>query len=120
MMKRIIAFAFFPFMFIEGFSQSRHKEIEIEPYIRFDRYPQFTNAINTIATYKLDIKGNSWGINAAYKVPVKNNFLIKVGIGFHKYAFNKIESTHRLFGKGNQRVINYPYIADIILGTDKY
>lgn len=101
-------------------AQNRNRQVEIEPFLRWDTYPQFTNAINSIATYKLDIKGNSWGVNAAYKVPLKNNFLIKVGIGFYKYSFNKIESTHRSYGKGYQRVINYPTTIDRIITTDKY
>jgi len=40
-------------------AQNRNSQIKIEPYFRWKTYPQFINAINSIATYKLDINGNS-------------------------------------------------------------
>jgi hypothetical protein len=101
-------------------AQNKTAQVEIEPYFRWDTYPQFINAINSVATYKLDIKGKSWGINAAYKISLKNNLLIKFGLGFFEYSFTNIESTHSSFGKGDERVIDYPTTLGIILGTDKY
>ena len=56
-----------------------HKEIELKPYMRFDKYPQFTNRINVIAQYDLQINCNSWGLNAAYKIPLAKDLLIKMG-----------------------------------------
>lgn len=119
-MKKIIVFAFFSFTFNEGYSQSMHKEIEIKPYIRFDKYPQFTNRVNSIAEYDLQIKGNSWGLSGAYKIPLIKDLLIKTGTGYYRYSFSKIVSKHRTFGEGNQRVIDYPTTLGITLGTDKY
>ncbi|MCK9403574.1 MAG: hypothetical protein M0Q26_09255 [Chitinophagaceae bacterium] len=119
-MKKIILFTFFSFNINKGFSQSMLKEIEIEPYIRFDKYPQFTNRINNIAVYDLQIKGNSWGINGSYKIPLKDNWRIKIGAGYYRYSFSKITSMHRTFGEGHRRIIDYPTTLDIILGTDNY
>jgi hypothetical protein len=101
-------------------AQNKTSQIEIEPYLRWDTYPQFTNAINNIATYKIDIKGNSWGVNGAYEVPIANNLLVKIGVGFFKYSFNKIKSSNVTFGNGNGRVINYPTTLGIVLITDRY
>lgn len=101
-------------------AQNKNRQVEIKPYFRWDTYPQFTDAINSISTYKIDVKGISWGVSAAYKVSLKKDLLFKVGFGFFKYSFNKIESTHRSFGKGYERVIDYPTTLSIILGTDKY
>lgn len=119
-MKRLFFLAILISKIYPTFSQTQLRQVEIEPFLRWDNYPQFTNAINNIATYKLSIKGNSWGLNIAYKIPLKNNFLVKAGLGFFEYSFSKIESTHATFGKGSQRIINYPTTLGITLGTDKY
>ncbi|MES1225186.1 MAG: hypothetical protein ABUT20_57415 [Bacteroidota bacterium] len=112
---------FFVFLFaISSFAQNKNSQIEIEPYFRWDKYPAFTNAINDLATYKLDINGNSWGLNFSYKKSIRNNFSLKAGVGYFKYSFNKIVSTHRSFGIGHNRVIDYPTQLDLVLGTDKY
>lgn len=102
------------------FSQDVFRQFEIEPYLHWDKYPTFTNAINNIATYKIAIKGTSWGVNTAYKIPLKRNISLKAGLGYYRYSFNHIVSTHRSFGQGNRRVINYPTQLDIVLGTDAY
>lgn len=112
--------AFFSFTFSDGYSQSTYREIEINPYVRFDKYPQFRNQINSIAQYDLQINGNSWGLNAAYKIPMTRNLSIKIGTGYYRYSFSKIKSKHRTFGEGNRRIIEYPTTFGIILGTDKY
>lgn len=101
-------------------AQKNYKQIEIEPYIKLDKYPQFTNAINVISNYKLKINGTSWGFNSSYKTPLKKKFFLKVGIGYFKYAFNKIKSINQSFGEGKRRIINYPTTLSIVLGTDKY
>ncbi len=119
-MKKKVLIVIIFFVANNTLAQNLNRQIEIEPYLRWDTYPQFSNAINVISNYKLDIKGNSWGINAAYKIHVKNNFSIKVGVGYFKYAFNKIESTNPSFGKGDRRVINYPTTLSLVLATDKY
>lgn len=102
------------------FSQSKSRQLEIEPFVRFDKYPEFTNAINSIATYKLSIKGTSWGINTAYKIPFKNSLVFKAGLGYYRYSFTDIVSAHQSFGVGDRRVIDYPTQLGITLGTDSY
>lgn len=105
---------------ISTVAQKNNNQIEIEPYFRWDKYPAFTNAINSVATYNLDITGNNWGLNFSYKTFIKKNYSLKAGIGYFKYSFNKIISTHRLFGTGSRRVIDYPTTLGIVLGTDRY
>lgn len=102
------------------FSKIKFHQIEIEPLIRWDNYPTFTNAINSISIYDLSIKGTSWGVNAAYKLSFKNGISFKTGLGYYRYAFNNIVSMHRLFGEGNQRRIDYPTSLDLIVTTDSY
>lgn len=119
-MKKLTVCALFCFIFSEGYSQSMYREVEVNPYIRYDKYTQFTNRVNSIAEYDLQINGNSWGLNAAYKIPLAKDLLIKIGTGYYRYSFCKITSNHRTFGEGNQRIIDYPTTLGITLGTDKY
>lgn len=100
--------------------QKQSRQLEIEPFMRWDNYPSFTNAINSIATYNLAIKGTSWGINTAYKIPIKNSLYFKAGLGYYRYSFTNIASTHQSFGMGNRRIIDYPTQLGITLGTDRY
>jgi hypothetical protein len=119
-MKKFIVFGFFSFSFFISYSQVLSREIEINTYIRYDKYPQFTNRVNSIANFDLQIDGNSWGLNAAYKFPLPKNLVVKIGTGYYKYSFSKITSQHRTLGEGNQRIIDYPTTLGIILGTNKY
>ncbi|TAD84050.1 MAG: hypothetical protein EAY75_13820 [Bacteroidetes bacterium] len=100
------------------FSQKPGRQIEIEPFLRCDKYPTFVNAINSSATYRLAIKGISWGINSAYRIPLKNGLCFKAGVGYYRYSFTQIRSSHESFGEGDQRIIDYP--TTLILGTDSY
>lgn len=119
-MKQILLSMVFIISSYSIFSQNKFRQLEIEPFLRWDNYPKFTNAINSIATYKLSIKGTSWGINTAYRVPFKNVFSFKAGLGYYRYSFTQIVSTHQSFGEGDRRVIDYPTQLGIILGTDSY
>jgi hypothetical protein len=119
-MKQLLLSTLFILKTYSIFSQSTFRQYEIEPFLRWDKYPTFTNSINSIATYKLTIKGTSWGVNTAYKIPFKNNFRFKAGLGYYRYSFTEIVSTHQSFGVGDRRVIDYPTTLSIILGTDKY
>lgn len=101
-------------------AQKNYNQIEIEPYIRWDNYPQFKNEINVISNYKINIHGTSWGLNSSFKTSIKKHLYLKVGIGYFKYAFNKIKSISSSFGESQQRVINYPTTLSIVLGTDRY
>ena len=118
-MKKHLFIIFIALTTKASIAQNINSQIEIQPFFRFDIYPQFTNAVNSIARYKLNITGKNWGINTTYKTYMRSNFLAKVGFGFFKYSFNQIESTNR-FGIGYRRIIDYPTSLGINLGTDKY
>ncbi len=100
-------------------AQQTPSRIEIAPYARFDRYPSFTYAINSINTNEVKLSGASWGVHAAYKFPVMKNTWLKAGAGYYKYSFNKIKRTNA-YGESNVRTINYPGMSDLIFYTDKY
>ena len=101
-------------------AQRNTNSLEIEPFLRWDKYPTFTNDINVIARYQLAIRGRSWGVNTNYKIVDHNKRYFKIGLGYYRYSFNDIVSTHRSFGQGNRRVIDYPTTLGIILVTDRY
>jgi len=119
-MKQLFLSALFIIRMNSIFSQDTFRQFEVEPYLRWDKYPTFTNAINSIATYKLAIKGTSWGVKASYKVYGKNGIFFKAGLGYYRYSFNHIVSTHQSFGESDQRIIDYPTQLGITLGTDSY
>ena len=102
------------------FGQNAKSQIEINPYLRWDSYPKFSYAINSINSYSLKIHGTSWGINAAYKHPFHNMLYIKAGLGYYRYSFNKIESYNPSYGVGHARIINYIGLGDVIFATNKY
>jgi hypothetical protein len=119
-MKQLLLSTLFILKTYSIFSQGTFRQFEIEPFLRLDKYPTFTNSINSIATYKLAIKGTSWGINTAYRIPLKKNICLRAGIGYYRYSFSHIVSTHQSFGEGDQRIIDYPTQLGITLGTDSY
>jgi hypothetical protein len=119
-MKKILLSTTFIIYSFSILSQINSRQFEIEPFIRWDSYPTFANTINSIATYDLSIKGKSWGINTAYKIPIKSSFLFKAGLGYYRYSFTDIVSSHQSFGKSDSRVIDYPTQLGITLGTDRY
>jgi hypothetical protein len=104
----------------ELYAQRNTNCLEIEPFIRWDKYPTFTNDINVIARYQLAIRGRSWGINTNYKIVDHKKRYFKFGLGYYRYSFNQIISTHRTFGEGDRRVIDYPTTLGLVLVTDRY
>jgi len=102
-------------------AQIPKKQIELQPYFRWDSYPTFTSTISNFATHQISIKGKSGGINAAYKSEIRNNLFLKIGIGYYKFSFSEIERIHRVFGKSNVRLVSYTApIGDINIYTPKY
>ncbi|MBO9152059.1 hypothetical protein ACFOTA_07565 [Chitinophaga sp. GCM10012297] len=119
-MRKLLPFVVLTAVFaLPATAQKPPSRIEIAPFLRFDRYPAFTYAINSINTNTVRLRGASWGISAAYKFPVAENTWLKAGAGYYKYAFNKIKRTNN-FGEGYVRTINYPSMLDLIFSTDKY
>jgi hypothetical protein len=95
-------------------------QIEINPYMRLDWYPEFSYSINPTNTYFVNIRGTGWGLNANYKLSVCKNLYLKAGVGYYRYSFNKIDSYNAQFGKGSARVIDFPSPLYVIFVTDKY
>lgn len=109
---------------IDGDSLYNHKhlpKIEIMPFIKWDRYPEFTYSINTANSYQVKLSGISWGIAGAYKYPVRKNTYLKLGTGYYQLSFNNVSGIGR-WGPTTGRIINYysPFGLYIIYSTNKY
>lgn len=102
------------------YSQIQKSQLEINPYLRWDGYPKFSYAINSINTNAIKINGTSWGIITAYKLPIHNKLYLRAGLGYYRYSFNKIENNNSSYGKSDARVINYIGLGDVIFRTNKY
>jgi hypothetical protein len=103
------------------FGQKVKDQIEINPYMRMDWYPEFSYSINPTNTNFAKIRGTSWGINANYKFGLGEKLFLKLGAGYYRYAFNKIEGKNTLVAaKSTSRVINFPSPLYVIFVTDKY
>lgn len=103
------------------FGQKGNSMIEINPYIRMDRYPQFSYVLGgRPSTDYVKIKGTSWGINTVFKFPVKKRIYIKTGVGYYKYSFTDINRYNTMFGNSNARHIAFPSPLYIIFYSDNY
>lgn len=120
MKKSIVWSAITCFALSSAIAQTKLRQIEIKPYVRMDWYPEFTYAINPVRTNYVKIKGISYGLNVAYKVPFTASVFFKPVIGYYRYGFNKIRGFTTSFGESTARVINYPSTIDVIFTTDKY
>jgi hypothetical protein len=120
-MGQYLILAYFCFLSNFTFAQSSSKLIEINPFMRFDNYPAFSYTVHGRAsTDNLKMSGINVGINFNYKLPVKKNIYFKVGLGYFKYSFDKLDNTNSLFGNSKARVIDFPSILFILYSTNKY
>jgi hypothetical protein len=123
-MKNIFIYIFIFLYSSSSIAQKPLNQLEITPYLRFDKYPQFEYAINAVNSNKVKLKGTSWGVHSAYKLFISNKYYLKIGIGYFKYSFNDIDQINSLFGRSKSRVISYkpqgPWVPAIIYTTDKY
>lgn len=103
-------------------AQKNKNQIEINPYVRMDSYPEFSYSLNPSNSYFAKIRGTSWGVNANYKFNLRRQLFVKVGTGFYRYAFNKIKGKNTLFASHEfaTRIINFPSPLYIMFATDKY
>jgi hypothetical protein len=111
------------FLIISGFvfAQKQAGEIEFNPYVRFDKYPQFSKVFNgPQSTDHITMNGTSVGLNIAYKIPIKKSILLKPGIGYFEYSFNNVEKDNTRFGKSTGRDIDIVSPVYIPFFTDKY
>jgi hypothetical protein len=103
-------------------AQKSFGKIEVTPYYSWSQYPQFTYSVNSVTSNTVKTRGQSWGVNAVYKSSV-HTFNFKVGFGYYKYPFDKIDQTNSLGGRSNNRIINYipdGAVPSITYTTDKY
>jgi hypothetical protein len=105
-----------------AWGQKAQRQLEVVPYLRYDRYPEFIFANNTTNWYTLKIKGTSWGVNTALKHPLTKNLRLKAGLGYYKYSFNDLESQLSIpnLGKGDRRSVSYASDIYILFYTPKY
>src|SRR5215208_29196 len=111
------------FLFASGFlsAQKPKDQIEINPIIRYDTYPEVTyNWGGRVSTNYLKMKGTSWGIYANYKKSFAPSFYLKAGIGYYKYSFDKLNNRHPPFGEGEAREVDIGSTAFILYTTDRY
>ncbi|MCW3117735.1 MAG: hypothetical protein JWM28_1817 [Chitinophagaceae bacterium] len=108
------------FFSIFSFSQKSGSRLEINPFIRTDAYSKFSYQTGGITRDEVTIKGTSWGLNLSYKIPLKNNFSVKAGLGYYRYSFNKIDHLNTTFGHSDKRIIGYPSTYYLLFATNKY
>lgn len=121
-MTRLILILFFGFFSNIVLAQKKSAWLEINPFVRMDKYPEFSYSLNPTNSYYAKINGTSWGINSNYKFELEKGLFLKFGAGFYRYAFNKIDGKNTLstFFKFPTRVLNFPSPVYIIFVTDKY
>lgn len=120
-MTRLIFIVFFSFASTFVLAQKQKTQIEINPYVRFDRYHEFSYVLNGRPSVDyVKIKGTSFGLNLFYKIPIAKSILLKPGIGYYKYSFNNIKKENTQFGMSDSRNINFPSALLIPFFTDKY
>lgn len=116
---RLLFAATFLFIALHALPQKRNNSVEVQPYFRHDTYPAFTYAINPVTTNTVKMQGTSFGVLGSYGYGLSENMKAKIGIGYYRYSFNKINSFNSSYGEGNARVIIYP-VGDVIYTTNKY
>ena len=121
MQKKIVFFFILLSISVFSLAQKKNNQIEMNPFVRWDNYPGFTYHFNGRAsTDNLTMKGTNYGINLSYKYNFKKNLFLKVGLGYFKYNFDKLDNTNSSFGKSQSRPINFISPLFIQYSTDKY
>jgi len=120
-MRNIFLMILLSSLYLSSFGQKMHGVIELNPYIRYDTYPEFSDTGNPLSGNYTNLKGVSYGINANYKRAIKNEYKLLIGLGYYKQIFNKIEIRNtRRSDEVNVRVIGYPSPLYMLFYTDKY
>lgn len=105
------------------FSQVKANSIELYPYFRHDNYGIFDDSYGGRSfSTRLSLKGNSYGISAYYTRALPNKLQGRIGLGYYKYSFNKINTYDgRTYGGTYpERPLEYPTIDAIMLYTNGY
>jgi hypothetical protein len=102
-------------------AQKAKDQLEINPFVRYDVYPEFSyHYAGRASTNHLKMKGVSWGINANYKKAIAQSFFLKLGVGYYRYTFNKLDNYQPPFGTADSREVDYPSPLWILFYTNKY
>lgn len=117
-MKLLLIAVFFLLFTKTMFAQFRYA-VELTPFIRWDNYPTFNYFPNPVNKNAIKIKGESVGVNGAFKFRIQNSLFGKVGLGYYRYDFSQIENTNN-YGTSSVRRIDYPSLFDPLFSTDKY
>lgn len=108
----------------DAISQKSPCQIELDNYLRWDRYPSFTIPYSSVMNASIKLKGRRWGIQPGFKFPFKNNFFAKVGLGYHNYSFDEVKVNSPLFGTQLGRTMKrlvYPGLSSTFgYATKKY
>ncbi len=80
-MKILLSVSLFLVLFSCSFGQKMKSQIEISPFIQYDKYPEFSyNLLGRTSTDFLKMQCVSWGIVANYKRLLTQHLYIKAGI----------------------------------------
>lgn len=123
-MEKFFATTWLILLFSTGYSQQNYREIEINPFVRFDWYPKFSNTPNPVSTNKIKLKGTSPGLTVAI-INYKLKHYLRYGLAYLRHAFNDIEQNNSVFGESSNRVIEgYTppggLTPGVVYTTDKY
>lgn len=103
-------------------AQNRSAKLEINPYYRFDKYPQISFRVDQRARIDtLKMQGDSYGVNLNYVASAFKNYNFKFGIGYYRYSFTEISQTTAAYGlRFDGREIKYPNPTAFFFVTDYY
>ncbi|HEY9257509.1 hypothetical protein [Chitinophaga sp.] len=105
------------------FSQVKANSIELYSYFIHDNYGSFDNSYGRSSfSTKLSLKGDSYGISAYYIRALSGKLQARIGLGYYKYSFNKINTYDARTNGGTypKRPLVYPTTDAIMLYTDGY
>ncbi len=104
----------------KSFTQTKKIEIEILPYVKYDKYKEFLGWETGIGgKHFVTPSGISYGLDTRLKKRLGDNYSFVLGLGYFRYSFTKI-ATHNNLGTGNTRLISFPSPLFILFYTDKY
>jgi hypothetical protein len=104
----------------KSFSQAKKLELEILPYVKYDKYKEFLGWETGVGgKHFITPSGLSFGADARMKKRFGDNYNLVLGLGYFRYSFTKI-TTHSNLGIGSARLINFQSPLFILFYTDKY
>lgn len=118
-MKRIFVSLLFLYS-LQAEGQRRLKELQVLPFVRFDKFPAFAFNYGRASNDTLSMKGLSPGLNINYKYSLNNKTNLIGGIGYYRYSFSKLKRINSMFGVSDARPIDYPSFNNLFYHTHNY